>query len=196
MKKALLLLSFTLVISFGFAQKVLSTASSPGYANVLKMSASQFTRSTFQMGLEHYFSDTKSLFITAGVNFRDNDYEKNFGIVNELQYRIHVHSVIRPRESHRLYFAPYLQNQYFELEKGNYSSSNQWVKTSVDAIGAGMVFGWSYTFANRVNLDIYTGGGFRKVISGDDFNNYSDGIFDYGYSGILPRLGIDIGFWF
>jgi hypothetical protein len=60
-----------------------------------------------------------------------------------------------------------------------------------------MLFGWSFSFANRINLDIYTGGGLRKTFNYDNNAYYYDnGVFDYAYSGISPRLGIDIGFWF
>jgi len=183
-----------------FAQ-MLATANSPEYKNILKMSVTEFTRNTFQMGFERYFAPTTSFYLAAGLNFEDSDYNKIWGVRTEAQMRFHVFTVIKPKTSQRLYFAPYLLNQYFETEIKTYDNygSDVWEKDSFDAFGAGMLFGWSFSFANRINVDVYTGGGLRKTFNYDrnDSNSYYDnGTFDYGYSGIMPRLGIDIGFWF
>jgi hypothetical protein len=199
MKKSLIALLIVVSTSGAYAQ-ILATANSPEYKNILKMSASLFVRSTFQMGYERFFNPNTSLYFAAGVSFKDSDYEKVFGLRTEIQPRFHVFTVIQPRQSHRLYFAPYLANEYFETEYRDYSQSGYevWTTDSFDAFGGGMLFGWSYSFANRINLDIYTGGGFRKTFGYDpgNTNYYDDTVFDYGYSGIVPRLGIDIGFWF
>lgn len=198
MKKIIVALLLVIFASGAYAQ-VLATANSPEYKNVLKMSASLFTRSTFQMGYERYLNPNTSLYLTGGINFQDSDYDKNWGVRTEAQLRFHVYTLIKPKESHRLYFAPYLLNHYLETETRNYTGSgmDEWRTDSFDAIGGGMLFGWSFSFANRINLDLYTGGGFRKTLNYDDNDNYyNDGIFEYGYNGIVPRLGIDIGFWF
>lgn len=163
------------------------------------MSVSQFTRNTFQMGYERFFQPTTSLFLAAGLSFQDSESEKMFGVRTEAQMRFHVYTIIRPKESHRLYFAPYLLNQYFETENKVYNIGNYtWKTETFDAFGGGMLFGWSFSFANRINLDIYTGGGLRKTFNYDPAQNsyYNNNVFDFGYSGIVPRLGIDIGFWF
>lgn len=201
MKKILFAIVITLMAT-AVQSQVLATANSPEYKNILKMSASQFTRSTFQMGFEHFFDPGTSLFLAAGLSFKDSDYDKTWGIRAEAQMRFHVYSVVKPRESHRLYFAPYILNQYFDTEVRDYSSGSSyaWRSDTFDALGGGMLFGWSYSFANRINLDIYTGGGLRKTFNFDPNPNgeyyYSDGIFENAYSGIVPRLGVDIGFWF
>jgi len=198
MKKILVTLLIVISTSGAFAQ-VLATANSSEYKNILKMSASLFTRSTFQMGFERFLDPNTSIYLAAGLNFKDSDYEKIWGVRAEAQMRFHVYTVIRPQESSRLYFAPYLLNHYLETQRNVYDNNGNytWQTDSFNAIGGGMLFGWSYSFANRINLDIYTGGGFRKTFNSGDFdNNYSSSVFDYGYSGIVPRLGIDIGFWF
>lgn len=198
MKKIFLSILIIISTSAAFAQ-ILAMSNSPEYKNILKMSVSQFTRNTFQMGLEHYFAPTTSFFLAAGLNFEDSDNSKIWGVRTEAQMRFHVFTIIRPKESHRLYFAPYLMNHYMETETRDYSysGSNLWKTDSFDAIGGGMLFGWSFSFANRINLDMYAGGGFRKTFNyNTDNNTFSNGVFDYGYSGIVPRLGIDIGFWF
>lgn len=199
MKKIFLSLMITIASTAAFAQ-IFATANSPEYKNILKMSVSQFTRSTFQMGYERFVNPNTSFLLAAGLSFEDSDYDKLFGIRSEAQMRFHVFTIIKPKESHRLYFAPYLMNQYFETEQNTYDNNGNalWQTDTFDAFGGGMLFGWSFSFANRINLDVYTGGGIRKTFNYDPGQNsyYSDGVFDYGYSGIVPRLGIDIGFWF
>jgi hypothetical protein len=197
MKKLTSVLLLVLSIS-GASAQVLATANSPEYKNLLKMSTSLFVRSTFQLGYERYFNQNTSFYLAAGLGYRDNDYEKVFAVRSEAQMRFHVYTVVQPRQSHRLYFAPYLLNEYYETEYNHYTSGYEmWSTDTFDAFGGGMLFGWSYSFANRINLDIYTGGGFRKTFGYDSESNYyDDSVFEYGYSGIVPRLGIDIGFWF
>jgi len=151
------------------------------------------------MGYERFLNPNTSLYLTTGLNFQDSDYDRNWGVRTEAQMRFHVYTVIKPKESHRLYFAPYLMNHYLETETRDYSGSGYdvWRTDTFDAFSGGMLFGWSFSFANRINLDIYSGGGLRKTFNYDKTDSYNnDGIWDYGYSGIIPRLGIDIGFWF
>ena len=55
-----------------------------------------------------------------------------------------------------------------------------------------MLFGMQYVFAERVHIDFYIGGGLRKA----DKENYYDTVVEPGYSGLAPKLGIDLGFSF
>ncbi len=200
MKKIIFALVFTMLVTSGFAQ-ILATANSPEYKNILKMSASLFTRNTFQMGYERFFNPNTSFLLAAGMSFKDSDYEIVWGVRTEVQMKFHVYTIVKPDQSHRLYFAPYLLNEYYETEGTQYDNygNSYWQTESFDAFGGGMLFGWSFSFANRINLDIYTGGGLRKTFNYDNTDNdyyYDNGVFDYAYSGISPRLGIDVGFWF
>ena len=157
-----------------------------------------FTRNAFQMGYEHFLSPTTGLDFNAGMNYQDNESEQNWGITTEAQFKFYVFTQISPKKSHRLYFAPYFVNNYEEEKSYQWISLgyNAWIDDTFDAIGTGMLFGWSFSFANRINLDIYTGGGIRKAFNVNPNSNYSSSIYDYRYSGIAPRLGIDVGFWF
>lgn len=154
-----------------------------------------FTRSTFQMGIEHFVNPTASLFVAGGLKFIDRDSESTWGVGGEAQMKFHVYTVINPNNSHRLYFAPYVQYQYMDEQYSYwYYPDRQDVRDIYSAIGAGILFGWSFSFANRINLDIYTGGGLRKAFDVDERTDTE--IFMPAYSGITPRLGFDIGFWF
>ena len=199
MKKSLVTVIILLIIATGANAQVLATANSPEYKNVLKMSAALFTRNTFQMGFERFINPNTSFLISAGLTFKESDFEKVMGVRTEAQMKFHVFTAIQPKISHRLYFAPYLLNEYYENGSNEYDNNGNytWVNDTFDAFGGGMLFGWSFSFANRINLDIYTGGGFRKTFSyNSEDHHYDNGVLDYGYSGIVPRLGVDIGFWF
>ena len=196
MKKLLVCLTVLLSTSSVFAQ-IMPTANSPEYRNILKMSASQFVNNTFLMSYERFVNSGTSIYLSAGLNFKDTDYDRSWGVLNEVQMRFHVYTLIRPANSHRLYFAPYLQNHYMNAEKKFYTyPGDYWKIDTYDTFGGGMLFGWSYSFANRINLDIYTGGGLKKAFGADrDENSYINEWSD-SYSGIVPRFGIDVGFWF
>jgi hypothetical protein len=187
--KKLLILTSLLVFTGILTAQTQPTSSSDTYSNLFKVSASMFTRNTFQMEWEHYFKPTTSFQINAGMNFRDTDYEQLWGINTEAQMKFHVFTQINPKNSHRLYFAPYLLYNYEELKESQYVNPGHeiWIEDSFGAIGTGVVFGWSFSFANRINLDIFTGGGIRKSFNVDS-DLYSD-VWDYSYSGIAPPTG-------
>jgi len=195
MKRLSILLISCLITAGAFAQTQ-PTSASGTYGNIFKLSASMFTRNTFQLGYERFFNPTTSLQINAGMNFRDSEYEQFWGVNSEAQLKFYVYNLIKPKNSHRLYFAPYIMNNYEVITRNDYGIyGNNTLDDSFDAVSAGIVFGWSFSFANRINLDISTGGGIRKAFNVDPSNNFTD-IWDYSYSGIAPRLCVDVGFWF
>jgi|WetSurMetagenome_2_1015567.scaffolds.fasta_scaffold206515_1 hypothetical protein len=177
-----------------------TTSSFSNYRNIYKFSLIEFTRNTFQMGYERFISPSTSIYFIAGLTSKDDYYDNIFGIKTEVQLKIHAYTSSKGKVMHRLYFAPYIMNHYFDTEitdyvwdnNGNYIQSK--ISDSYNALGTGVMFGWSFSFARRMNIDVYTGGGIRRTIgAGNDSN---DGVFDYSYSGITPRFGIDVGFLF
>lgn len=170
------------------------------YKNIYKFSLTEFTRNTFQMGYERFLSPSTSLYVIAGLTSKDDYYDNVFGIKTELQLKIHAYTSSRGKVMHRLYFAPYLMNHYLDTEFTEWEYDQNWnsyqvkVSDSFDVIGTGVMFGWSFSFAKRMNIDVYTGGGIRRTIGSGD--NSNSGIWDYSYSGITPRFGIDVGFLF
>lgn len=203
-KKIFLLLAVLAIFSVqAFPQEVnydKSSNSFNNYRNIYKFSLTEFTRNTFQMGYERFISPSTSIYLIAGLTSKDNSYDKVLGIRTELQLKIHAYTSSRGKVMHRLYFAPYVMNHYFDTEftdweydnHGNYYQTK--VTDSYDALGTGVLFGWSFSFAKRMNIDVFTGGGIRRTIGSGD--NSNDGVWDYSYSGITPRFGIDVGFLF
>jgi hypothetical protein len=170
------------------------------YRNIYKFSLTEFTRNTFQMGYERFVAPSTSLYFIAGLTSKDDYYDNVFGIKTELQLKIHAYTSARGKVMHRLYFAPYIMNHYLDTEftdweyDQNYNYHEVRVTDSYDVVGTGVMFGWSFSFAKRMNIDVYTGGGIRRTIGSGD--NSNDGVWDYSYSGITPRFGIDVGFLF
>lgn len=168
------------------------------YRNIYKFSISEFTRNTFQMGYERFVAPSTSLYLIAGITSKDDDWEDIFGLRTEVQLKIHAYTSSKGKVVHRLYFAPYIMNNYFETKTTDWDNygTNNYAKVSdnFDAVGMGVLFGWSFSFAKRMNLDIYTGGGIRKTIGASKDSN--DGVWDRSYTGITPRFGIDVGFLF
>lgn len=177
-----------------------STNSFTKYRNIYKFSLTEFTRNTFQMGYERFVTPSTSLYFIAGLTSKDDYYDNVFGIKTELQLKIHAYTSARGKVMHRLYFAPYIMNHYLDTEftdweyDQNYNYHEVKVSDSYDVVGTGVMFGWSFSFAKRMNIDVYTGGGIRRTIGSGD--NSNDGVWDYSYSGITPRFGIDVGFLF
>lgn len=197
MKRSILILALVAAFICEAKSQVLPTANSREMKNIFKMSASMFVRNTFQIGYERFLDPGTSLYLSSGLTVSDTESDDSWGIITEAQMKFHVYTLVKPNRSHRLYFAPYLQNHYMDTRQQVYDmyGYKTWYDDTFDAFGGGMLFGWSYSFANRINLDIYTGGGLRKSFGYED-NTYWNDIWDYRRSGIIPRLGIDIGFWF
>lgn len=203
-KKLIMLSAILMMVSVQTFSQEVSYEKSPNsftnYKNIYKFSLTEFTRNTFQMGYERFLSPSTSLYVIAGLTSKDDYYDNVFGIKTELQLKIHAYTSSRGKVMHRLYFAPYLMNHYLDTEFTEWEYDQNWnsyqvkVSDSFDVIGTGVMFGWSFSFAKRMNIDVYTGGGIRRTIGSGD--NSNSGIWDYSYSGITPRFGIDVGFLF
>lgn len=166
------------------------------FRNIYKFSISEFTRNTFEMGYERFVAPSTSLYLIVGLTSKDDDWESIFGVRTEMQLKIHAYTSSKGKAVHRLYFAPYIMNNYFEIKTTDWDhgSNEPKISDSFDAVGTGVLFGWSFSFAKRMNLDVYTGGGIRKAIGAEV--DPDDGVWDRAYTGITPRFGIDVGFLF
>ncbi|HOW30498.1 MAG TPA: hypothetical protein PLP88_02940 [Bacteroidales bacterium] len=203
-KRLVLLPAILIMVSMHtFSQEVnfeKSTSQFTNFRNIYKFSLTEFTRNTFQMGYERFLSPSTSIYFIAGLTSKDDYYDNVFGIKTEAQLKIHAYTSAKGKVMHRLYFAPYIMNHYLDTEfitweyDPNWNSQEVKISDSFDVIGTGVMFGWSFSFAKRMNIDVFTGGGIRRAIGSGDESN--DGVWDYSYSGITPRFGIDVGFLF
>ena len=120
-----------------------------------------------------------------------------------MQYRYFVYTKTKENSGLNIYFAPYLSYRYTE-EIEPYSIPGLFdyygpTKYYFNSFAGGVLFGYSFTIAKKINLDFNLGGGIRRSLGAhlkDNVNFYNQSIFDPGYNGITPRAGIDVGFKF
>jgi hypothetical protein len=173
------------------------------YRNSFKINPLSFFSSTFQMSYERLVGEDKSLNFSAGLTYKDSDDESVSGYRGEFQFRYFVLQRETANASRKLYFAPFVFDQYTDVTDRNYYYSypyagyDETYKYNVNSFGAGIVMGFNWIFAKRFVLDAFVGGGVRTS-NLEKISNYyfDDGLMGYGYKGIFPRVGLDLGFTF
>jgi hypothetical protein len=198
---------FSLIIFLCFAYSVVSAQDQESkpvvYRNSLKVNPLSFFSGTFQMSYERLIGTDKSINISAGLTYKDSDSKTVNGYRGELQYRYFVLQRETPRASRKLYFAPFVFDQYTDVTDRDYYYSYPYpgyddnYHYTVNSVGAGIVMGVKWVFAKRFVLDAFVGGGVRTSnLPRHSEYYYEDGLTDYGYKGIFPRIGLDLGFTF
>jgi len=168
--------------------------------NRFRFSAIQFLNSTLQVEYERMIDESTSFVIAPSMKYRDNDSEEQTAFGVDIQYRFYVYHKERERHSKNLFFAPYGfykhynlreecwdHNNYYPYEESHFETSH------FDVVGGGVVFGIQYVFAERISVDAYIGGGVRKALG---YDGDSDFFMEPGNSGIVPKVGLNIGFSF
>ncbi len=72
-------------------------------------------------------------------------------------------------------------------------------KTELHKFGFDVIIGLAFLTESNLVLDLYTGMGIRNTWTKSNSDNpllFNDHLFDYGYSGVVPLLGIRIGIVF
>lgn len=172
-----------------------------GYRNSIKIDPMRFFSSTFQISYERLVCSDKALNFSAGLTYKDDDYESVSGYRGEFQFRYFVLQRETTRAARKLYFAPFVFDQYTDVTERNfyydpYQVTDEY-RYKVNSFGAGIVMGVNWTFAKRFVIDAFVGGGVRTSNMNNPSNSYiDDGLMGYGYKGIFPRVGLDLGFTF
>lgn len=192
-----ILLSFSYL--FVVAQDQISEPAA--YRNSIKINPISFFTSTFQLSYERLVGKDKSLNFSAGLTYKDSDNESVSGYRGEFQFRYFVLQRETNRASRKLYFAPFVFDQYADVINRNYynylNQIQEEYRYKVNSFGAGVVIGVNWTFARRFVLDAFVGGGVRTSNMDNNSNFYlNNGLMSYGYKGIFPRVGLDLGFTF
>ena len=105
------------------------------------------------------------------------------------------------------FFAPYLRFSYTDISEdvtyasSTYNSNNYYTNISVEqnsyvrSYSGGLLFGVRMTGAeNRFTTSIWAGGGLKASdVAGNQ--DYKD-IYKIGYTGMIPRIGIQLGISF
>ncbi|MEI6750628.1 MAG: DUF3575 domain-containing protein [Bacteroidales bacterium] len=173
------------------------------FLNSIKVNPLRFVSSTFHMSYERLIGKDKSLNLSAGLTYKDSENESVSGYRGEIQFRYFVLQHKTDEVCRKLYFAPFAFDQYTDVTDHNYYDpynlypSSQDNRYFVNSFGAGLVAGLNMIFAKRFVLDAFVGGGVRTSNMDRNSSTFLDNsLMGYGYKGIFPRIGFDIGFTF
>jgi hypothetical protein len=178
---------------------------------VFKISPLHFFNSTFQFGTE-LFNDarSRSANIDVGIRSGSQSYDDVKGFSTEIGYRKYVKPMtLRTRKSGRqfhqgIYYNFFVSGSYFS----GYNDSYQYYtpsaaptydnrKVTFKSFGAGFYMGLQKTLWEVVLMDIYVGGGIKMTEANRsaDYNDYyyDEDLFDPGFEGIYPKIGIKFG---
>lgn len=170
------------------------------YKNSLRYDMVPALNSTFSIGFEQYVTPVSSLLLIPAVMYKENNENVKQGFLFEAQYRYHV--INRTSNNGKsiisYYVAPYASAKFFRIEDSysysvydgiNYDYITVDYTDEFSAFSGGIIGGTEVTFAKKLFLDMYIGGGIRT--SDSDQNNES--VIDPGFKGIAPRIGVSIG---
>lgn len=196
MKRIILIPFFTFLAFATMAQNKL--APTP-YNHVAKFSPLQFLFNTMSLSYEYRPSISKSFQFSSGITYKshiEDDYSiKDYveGYTNELQIRLYplAKEEVGNKFYNNFYVAPYLQYRYYIIK--DLSRDNGGVNTlSTDRFSCysmGIFTGINNVINKRFYIDVYIGGGVRLA----NTKKFNENIFDYGFKGIAPRIGCDLG---
>ncbi len=204
MKKVIFIIALIFgIVSVTSAQEQNETNTIKDYPNTVKFSTFTFINGTFQLNYERFLKTDKSLAFYAGYTYRDNWEDEREGFNFEIQYKYFVFESVGNKTVKRLYFAPYTSFHYTDLTNeyyywhhddpdGYYYSKENYI---IKSYRSGVLFGFNWILAERITLDIYMGGGIRKTNNFDKGKDsyYDSDIWEPGYNGIAPRIGLDVG---
>lgn len=177
----------------------------------IKISPLHFFSGTFQLGFEFFNpSYSRSLNIDLGFRTGADDYRSANGFSGELGIRKYVkpltqhEAIINGKEKsfyQGIYYNLYIQGGYFKGEdsKSSFLSTFSGVTqhdVTINYVSPGFYIGLQRTLWEVLMIDFYLGGGFRITESKYTPELSEDiefDIFDPGYEGIYPKLGIKIG---
>lgn len=190
-----------------------------GHQNALKISPIEFAQSRFQITYERYLNDRSSSFlIMPTVTLKDNSVESKKGVEGMFQYRFFL-SHLKKGQNKTLgmsnigfFTGPYALGMIYneEYQRGYYfEARDEYImgEFEKDVSGAeiGAIIGVQFDITPKLLLDFYVGGGIRYTDVTDSFDevapndrNYRESydVFDQEYTGVKPKLGLQLGFAF
>lgn len=177
--------------------------STPPAKNIIKMSPFHFVDATFLIGYERMLGNyNSSIFIQAGMHSKENSWDGSvqFGFQEELQYRIYV-TPPSPNAGDffsfkGLYFGPYAFHRYRDQTVQEWDwilQQNISVKERINEVAGGLVMGAQFALADKFYIDFYLGGGVKRSFGRSESNNFVN-FTQPGYNGVLPKIGLLMGF--
>jgi hypothetical protein len=187
------------------------------YLNVFKLSPIEFANSEFQFSYERYFNNRKSsIIITPSILLKDQGEESFSGVQAMVQYRLYLthlqKGIHKTLQMHNIgfYGGPYVlgltyqedySSGYFDLDRNEFI--NKLYHKDIKAIEGGAIMGIQLDITERIVLDMFVGGGIRYANVDDDIlldqpddNYFYYDVFDVEYTGVKPKLGLQLGITF
>jgi hypothetical protein len=170
------------------------------YKNSLRYDPLPAVNSTFMLGFEQYCTPVSSLLLMPSVMYKEGDNYAHQGFIFEVQYRYHVINKVSNNGKSVIsyYAAPYAVAKFFRIEdvytkqtwNGSYYDTETIGYTDeFNAFSGGIIGGSEITFAKKLFLDFYLGGGIRTAGT----NRNDDTPMDPGFKGIAAKIGFNIG---
>ncbi len=145
-----------------------------------------------------------------------SDRDSEIGWSGEVQLRKYIFDFKRSTSSlSGVYVAPYVKGSYFSEEysydngyyiDSYYDAEGAWVSScfaedivesdrEVKSMQAGIIMGVQYLFSDILSLELFLGGGVKYAEFSGAKGGYwmDDTIWDRAYSGVLPRMGFNVG---
>lgn len=162
--------------------------------------------STFSVSYERDIR-RNSLMITAGGILSEDKQKSKTGGMGEVHYRLNLVDEKAGYDRTALfYLSPYFQYKYIDAEEIINASTNSYPVTAtytyttaanLRSYHVGALLGLSlYAFKGRFCTSFYAGSGLRKVDIKGNQNLFNINLFQAGYSGVIPRLGFQLGIGF
>lgn len=194
MKKTTCVLTFILLSSISvFSQEVNKDNNDKYLKNYFYLVPLPAISKTFQIGYEKILGNTKrSILISGGILATGTNNDMNLGFTDEIQFRFYLNdiknSVKEEKFRFAFYFSPFITHKYIKADSYYYDYIN--------SISSGLVSGWKGTYSRFV-FDIFIGGGLKKSITNRNNPIFaSSNYWNDKYTGVLPKVGIQLGFSF
>lgn len=194
---------------------ITTKAQNTAYKNALRISPVQFANSTFEVNYERYFNDKKhGVVISPAFLLKQNTPESLIGFKGNVQYRFyfaHLH-----KDTHKTWifsnlafyggsYAQYLtaKEEYWGSYNNDYNYVSDIFEKDINSIEGGILLGIQMDLIPRLTLDFNFGGGIKYADVEDSITpflkeerNYSYGVLDREYTGVVPTGALQLGFNF
>ena len=193
MKKSFLLSVLTLFALGAFSQTTL-----------VKISPFHLLDGTFYTSFEKNINNDRTIYLAGGYRLSDNGDDT--GWMGELQIRKYLFRFTNSKSLgdspfSGVYGGLYANGKYFsefEDNSGYYYYDDFYYETEdyeIKQVEGGVMMGIQLVFHKKLSLDFFVGGGLRAAeINGTYFRTpYSP---ERGYTGIVPKVGFDVGISF
>jgi hypothetical protein len=162
-----------------------------GQDALLKVSPFHLIDGTFYSSYERIVGNDRSLYLAGGYRLSDNGDDK--GWMGELQIRKYLFRLKSASTNQSLlsgfYSGLYGNGKYFS-EYDKYDSFTE--DFEIKQIEGGVIMGLQLVFHKKLSVDFFLGGGLRvSEITGD--REYDELFSPRGYTGIVPKIGFEVG---